>query len=384
MTRRPVLFVSHDASRTGAPILLLHFLRWLKNNSELPFRVLLREGGPLTSEFKAVAQVTLLTDWKAGVPGIPARMQRRWTLRRLARRAGLIYCNTITNGLIMPQLAASNQAIVTHVHELETTIRNYGVENFRNVTRHSRGYVACSEAVKTNLVKSHSIREDRVDVIHEFVDASALSLSTSRSAHSTLRREIGVPDRALIVAGAGLTSWRKAPDLFVLLARAVVTAANELPVHFVWIGGAAPGSRSHNELLHDLQRLGLTGRVHFLGPRTNVIEQFSAIDVFAMVSREDPFPLVCLEAASTGAPIVCFDDAGGTKEFVERDCGFIAPYMDVDAMAGHVLSLLRSEQLRQQLGLRAAEKVRERHTISVAAPKLLKVIERQLRHNSAS
>jgi glycosyltransferase involved in cell wall biosynthesis len=103
-----------------------------------------------------------------------------------------------------------------------------------------------------------------------------------------------------------------------------------------------------------------------------------------MVSREDPFPLVCLEAASTGAPIVCFDDAGGTKEFVERDCGFIAPYMDVDAMAGHVLSLLRSEQLRQQLGLRAAEKVRERHTISVAAPKLLKVIERQLRHNSAS
>ena len=47
-----VLFVSHDASRTGAPILLLNFLKWLKENTEISFITLLKQGGVLEPEFR--------------------------------------------------------------------------------------------------------------------------------------------------------------------------------------------------------------------------------------------------------------------------------------------------------------------------------------------
>ena len=52
-----VLFISHDATRTGAPMILLHLLRWLRANTELSFDVLLRDGGELAGEFEQTAQV---------------------------------------------------------------------------------------------------------------------------------------------------------------------------------------------------------------------------------------------------------------------------------------------------------------------------------------
>jgi glycosyltransferase involved in cell wall biosynthesis len=98
--------------------------------------------------------------------------------------------------------------------------------------------------------------------------------------------------------------------------------------------------------------------------------------VFALVSREDPFPLVMLEAAFAGKPVVCFEGAGGAPEFVEPDAGFVVPYLDVGAMADRVAQLLRSEDLRLQLGQRGHDKVRRQHDVEIAGPQILGVIER--------
>ena len=38
-----VLFISHDAYRTGAPMVLLHFIRWFKENTDVPFEILLND-----------------------------------------------------------------------------------------------------------------------------------------------------------------------------------------------------------------------------------------------------------------------------------------------------------------------------------------------------
>ena len=96
------------------------------------------------------------------------------------------------------------------------------------------------------------------------------------------------------------------------------------------------------------------------------------------MSREDSYPLVCLEAASLAKPILCFDRAGGEREFVEEDCGFVVPYLQVEMMAERTLELLGSAELRQRMGERAKAKVRERHDVSVSAPRILEVIRRLL------
>ena len=46
-----ILFVSHDAGRTGAPLILLNFQRWLKEHTTVKFATIVRRSGPLEAEF---------------------------------------------------------------------------------------------------------------------------------------------------------------------------------------------------------------------------------------------------------------------------------------------------------------------------------------------
>ena len=110
----------------------------------------------------------------------------------------------------------------------------------------------------------------------------------------------------------------------------------------------------------------------------NPLDYLAAVDVFAMVSREDPFPLVSLEAAALGKPVLCFAEAGGTPELVEHDAGAIVPYLDLETMADRLLEFASSEQLRVAMGQRGAAKVRERFSEEVIAPQLHRVITRVL------
>ena len=95
-----------------------------------------------------------------------------------------------------------------------------------------------------------------------------------------------------------------------------------------------------------------------------------------MISREDAYPLVCLETAAMATPIICFENGGGMPEFVEEDCGFVVPYLDVEAVAEKVVKLYQDPALREQMGASAAIKVRQRHHIEAIAPDVAELIER--------
>ena len=69
---------------------------------------------------------------------------------------------------------------------------------------------------------------------------------------------------------------------------------------------------------------------------------YSASSVYALTSREDPFPTVALEALSVGVPVVAFEDSGGIPGFlVKESVGRVVPYCDVPAMAQAIVNLLR-------------------------------------------
>jgi glycosyltransferase involved in cell wall biosynthesis len=130
--------------------------------------------------------------------------------------------------------------------------------------------------------------------------------------------------------------------------------------------------------MHDVERLRIRPIVHFVGPKPHPLPYFSLFDAFLLTSREDPFPLVCLEAAALATPIVCFEDAGGMPEFVGEDAGFVVPYLDVPRAADSILALARSEGLRRSLGACAAAKVRSRHDINGVGRQIAAVLDRHL------
>ena len=82
-----ILFVSHDASRTGAPIALLTFLRWLRANTDYRFEVLLGSGGALEPAFEALAPTTNADVAAGRLSGPPVRKRPAGPAERLAREA---------------------------------------------------------------------------------------------------------------------------------------------------------------------------------------------------------------------------------------------------------------------------------------------------------
>jgi hypothetical protein len=51
-----ILFVSHEATRTGAPIVLLTFLNWLKENTNSEITILFKAEGILISDFRFLSE----------------------------------------------------------------------------------------------------------------------------------------------------------------------------------------------------------------------------------------------------------------------------------------------------------------------------------------
>jgi glycosyltransferase involved in cell wall biosynthesis len=380
-----VLFVSHDASRTGAPLLLLSFLKWLKRDGKIPFALVIRGRGPLTGDFQAVCP-TFVFDavWHiSNVPRIlkvPLRFRFELQVRRLvrwSRKLGIscIYSNTVANADFCSVLKKISRSMITHVHELEYIIQAVATQKeFDRLKSITSSYVAASFSVAENLIANHSIDRSVIAVHHEFIPTSSLTRNITTQEIDSVHREIGVPANTLVVLGSGTIDWRKGSDLFLLMAQKVI--ASGAPVHFVWVGGSINGAK---QMQYDAVRLGITNRFHCTGSVEEPHRYFKAADVFALTSREDPYPLVMLEAAAIGMPIVSFAHSGGSSEFIEQDCGLVVPYLSVDEMADAVIQLISDGDLRLKFGINAAFKVRQRHDIEIAAPRLAEFIMHHIR-----
>ena len=129
---------------------------------------------------------------------------------------------------------------------------------------------------------------------------------------------------------------------------------------------------------------GIAALFHQSGEVANPFKLFPAIDVFALLSRDDPYPLACLEVAALEAPVVCFAGAGGMPEFCRDGCGFVAPYLDLEVMAQDIVRLAADPELSQTSGRLARAKVDRENLLEATAPQLRTVIESLIETKSSA
>ena len=159
----------------------------------------------------------------------------------------------------------------------------------------------------------------------------------STSARQAFHQKLGLTGATFLVLGAGYADMRKGFDLFLQLWR---TLRND--AHFVWLGDIDPTLQ--DGLRSELDLALLSGTFHMPGNVKNISDWLSAADVFALTSREDPYPSVALEAVSAGLSCVAFEDSGGIPAFLKdlnsEDIDHLTvPLGDINAMAKALLAL---------------------------------------------
>ncbi|MBL8778114.1 MAG: glycosyltransferase family 4 protein [Acidimicrobiales bacterium] len=386
MTPPPVLFLGHGADRTGPPVFLANFQRWLAAQGDLPFVTALTRGGPLLAEYRQWGPVRVLDPrWtalrvaqhglaRAGLGGPASRLRAARDRGRLRtwRDAPFVYLNTASPATLRTlALVPPTATVVAHVHELEVALRYQLAPAERTLLlERPRRFIAASQAVADNLVATHGVAASRIEVHHEFVQPVP---PVDPERRGPLRAAAGIDPEAFVVIGSGMTEWRKGPDLFVALA-AALRERTDRPLAFLWVGGATAGP-TWWPLDHEARHLGVDRVVRFLGAQDDPGAWFRLADAFALTSREDAFPLAALEAATAGVPLVTFDTGGMVELVHDGGAGAVVPYPDVEAFADVLAGWSADETERRRLGAAAAAHTRAHHVTEVAAPVLRRALQ---------
>lgn len=394
-----ILFVSHDASATGAPHSLLNFLDWNVQHQKCHFRVLLLDGGPLEAEFAKRGPTTIIRQNDAGLIdlwsrtwakvrralGHTAPSNPRWTPSHLEQsrvdscladfKADLIYINSVAAAPVFACLKRLDVPVLTFLRELKEQVdKAHNTGWFETLTERTKAFIAVSDAARQQIVNQRGLPDENFTVINPFIDTNKLQGFRKAESRAALIKRARLKHADLIVAGCGTTNWRKGPDLFITIARIFFENMGNDRTVFIWIGGLnSPAERL--QIAHDIRLAGLEGRVIFIGEQLDAATLVGGADILALTSREEPFARVMLEAGLGRCPVVCFENSGGAPEFALKAGGTVVPYLSVNAFASALQRLREDESLRTTLGEAAFNTVLNDHDVQGGAERVFAVVE---------
>jgi glycosyltransferase involved in cell wall biosynthesis len=212
----------------------------------------------------------------------------------------------------------------------------------RDAELRGAAHVFCPSAYLGQLAVSWGVEPSRVSVLPNPVPALP-----QLPPREELQRAFGVDGATLAFAGR-LTAQKS-------LSRALEAVAAADGIGLV-IAGDGPDRAS---LEAQAERLGLDGRVRFLGPqpRERVVELFRAADATILTSSWENFPHTVVEALAVGTPVLAME-AGGVGEVVQDGVnGLLVPAGDTAALAGAVRRYFADAELRERLRAQAAASV---------------------------
>ena len=223
--------------------------------------------------------------------------------------------------------------------------------------RGARRVIACSEAT-ASLVRDRYVGTEPESVRPGISEPD--DLEGAREAARRLRRELGIPDGARVLATVGRLVRRKGVDR--VLVSLASGALDDPAVRYV-VAGSGPERDRLEEMAREL---GLGDRVHFLGrvdePTKWAVHALADVFVMPCGDRDggqwEGFGIVFLEAAVLGVPSVA-GASGGAAEAVEHGRTGLVVEPDSGAELQEALrELLSDEARRREMGRHARERAR--------------------------
>jgi L-malate glycosyltransferase len=281
-------------------------------------------------------------------------------VRALARRfdAKLVHANSTRAGLAAVSGARiGGRPAIVHIRDWAPPTR-FARMTLRYVELGAAAIVANSRYVAAQLPRAGG--RAIVRVIHDAVDAARFD--PQRIDRAGARRRLGLADGDEVIALiAQLTPWKGQQDAVRLLAELKPTRPG---LRLLLAGSAkftAPSGRydtlAYERDLGELIRsLGLEREVLLLGEREDVPQLLRAADVLLVPSWREAFGRIAVEGMAMGVPVVATSEGGPAEIVRDRVDGLVLPPRRPERWAAAVDELLRSPELRVQMGQRGRER----------------------------
>lgn len=194
-------------------------------------------------------------------------------------------------------------------------------------------------------MRARGVPDDRISIVANTVDVARLAAAADTLAprRGGLRAEAGIGDDDVVVLSVARLAPEKGLDTLLRAA-----AAADEPRLVVALAGSGPERERLASLAEELGvQLVLLPDI----PWERIVERYAVADVFALLSRHEPWGVVVNEAAACGLPLVLSDRVGAAYDLLEDGRnGRLVPVDDV-AAAGDALGELASRpELRRAMG----------------------------------
>jgi len=176
-------------------------------------------------------------------------------------------------------------------------------------------------------------------------------------------------DRALKVAAVGRLVPKKGFSDLITAAHMALQAGTKLEVRIAGEG------ELYGELATQIEQLGLSGRIHLLGPKTqNEVRQlledsdvFVAPCIRATDGNIDGLPTVILEAMATGIPVIATAVSGLPEVVRDGDTGILLEPGDTVALAGTLRDFAHGRVDTERLASHARRLIEEQFDSRIQA-----------------
>lgn len=267
--------------------------------------------------------------------GIPLRSLRMRTgmsnlgaVRQLARQIREFQPDVLHSHMTHANLLARVTRLVCPIPVLICTLHGmqmYGVKRdlawIKEAAHHvtdplAEATTAVCKAAGERYVSVRAISRARMRVVPNGVDTGQFCPDLAK--RSAIRRALNVAHRFVWLAVGRIEEVKD----YATMLRAFALVSQDSTDSVLLISGN--GSRQ-DELGRLAAELHISSRVNFLGLRKDVGDLMKAADAYLMSSMFEGLPMVLLEAAASGLPLVATRVGGNPEIVLEGTTGFLAP-----------------------------------------------------------
>lgn len=212
---------------------------------------------------------------------------------------------------------------------------------FRNAGQCIDRFCCVSREIAQAATRWGTIPTKKIDIVPNGIDPDR----ANGSPRDEVRAKLGLSPRAFLVGTVGRLAEVKRQDVLI---RAFALLHVKVPESHLVLVGDGPDRVALEALA---MSTGVADRVHFVGYQNNPEEYFRALDVFALTSRSEGFPVSLLEAWSAGRPVVSTAVGGIPEVVVDGETGILVPVGDDGALASAFIRIHSEPGLAAKLGL---------------------------------
>lgn len=251
------------------------------------------------------------------------------------------------SAILAKDIAKHDVKIVTTLHGTDITVLGidktfkcmikYGIEKSDAVT-------AVSHDLVERTVKQLNVEKD-ISVIYNFVNEKEYF----KKERDFIKEQYGIAnDEKVMIHISNFRKVKRVQDVIHTFSK----IHRQLKSKLILVGDG-PELQTAFELVHTL---GLDDDVLFLGRQKNISDLLSISDLKLLMSEQESFGLVILEAMACEVPAIGTNVGGIPEVIVHGETGYVVELGDTEQAANYAIQLLRDEDLYAEFSAAAAER----------------------------